>query len=72
MISRLKTPAVRLMLAFLFVSIVFIACNNESSDSKEAKPDETVTPAPDNKPAMESKDTIKIDTADTRPVRTTD
>lgn len=57
-----------LLVILLFVGITAISCNNNTGEPKENAPDTATTQqAPPPPPA----DTTKMDTASTRPVKTT-
>jgi hypothetical protein len=57
-----------LFVILLFVGIAAISCNNNTEEPKEKAPDTATTQqAPPPPPA----DTTKMDTASTRPVKTT-
>ncbi len=73
MIRQMRNNFLKTVMGLFMLSFVFVACN-DASDKKADAPAEdttqTVTPEPTPAPAMDT--TMKVDTADTRPVKPTE
>jgi hypothetical protein len=66
--KKMPTAATKLLVALFIAAFTFIACNNQNEEKKETQPEQaTEQPA---QGQQEGSDTTKLDTADTRPVKT--
>ncbi|MBK7288763.1 MAG: hypothetical protein KBF82_06080 [Chitinophagaceae bacterium] len=73
MISKMRNNFLKTVMGLFILSFVFVACNNEGEKKEDTTPaDTTVTVTPETTPAPAIDTTMKVDTADTRPVKPTE
>jgi len=70
MTRKMPKPALLVLLGS-FMFLAFAACNNKGGDKKET-PADTAAPKPAEKMAPQPMDTMHMDSAHTRPVKTPD
>lgn len=69
MASQLKKTAYKIILGVFMASFIVASCNNDGKEKKDDKMEDTTKVEQTPPPPI---DTTKMDTADTRPVKTGD